>query len=412
MVETAIGMTNLGFIFYMRDVHGLAPGVVGWFAATWLICYVGGCLLLRLVIGRLKPRYCMLASTASMAALVLAVLLSPNIPLSFFLYGAYGLALSLFWPPLMGWISFGMEGRELGRAMARLTIVGTVGIVLGPFLAGILSEVAPALPVICAVILYSLTMVLISGASLFLPRIRGDSQDDANSGGDTQMAGRSTMLRYPAWIGLFGTCVVLGLVLNIFPMYARIDLGIDKGTVGILLLTRALGAGLGYVLMGRISFWHFKPVPMISGVAAVALAILLLPWIKSVILLLLLMFSLGPLHAVAFSYSFFHGATGSDKRSQRMAIHEALLAGGIITGSTVGGMLYQRFPMVTVSLVCAALVVIIIAIQIFLSVRAGYLDRARFGQGPCDQCQKKGIGVQTSPKLKTTKGPMTCEKIL
>lgn len=60
-----------------------------------------------------------------------------------------------------------------------------------------------------------------------------------------------------------------------------------------------------------------------------------------------------------------------------MAIHEALLAGGIITGSTVGGMIYQRFSMFAVSLVCAALVVIIIVIQIMLSVRAGYVDRAR-----------------------------------
>ncbi len=160
-------------------------------------------------------------------------------------------------------------------------------------------------------------------------------------------------------------------------MYARTDLGIEKGTVGILLLIRALGAGLGYVLMGRTTFWHFRPIPMISGVAAAAVAILLLPWIKSIYLLFLLMLSLGPLHALAFSYSFFHGATGSEKRSQRMAIHEALLAGGIITGSTVGGMLYQRYSMLTVSFVCAALVAVVIVFQIVLSVRAGYLDRAR-----------------------------------
>ncbi len=174
MVETATGMTNLGLIFYMRDIHGLAPGVVGWFAATWLICYVAGCLALRSIIGRIAPRNCMIASTAGMGVCVLAILHSPFIPRSFFLFGVYGLALSLFWPPLMGWISACREGKELGRAMSRLTIVGTMGILLGPFLAGILSEVDPALPVICAIALYFFTALLISAASLLLPSIRKD----------------------------------------------------------------------------------------------------------------------------------------------------------------------------------------------------------------------------------------------
>jgi predicted MFS family arabinose efflux permease len=113
---------------------------------------------------------------------------------------------------------------------------------------------------------------------------------------------------------------------------------------------------------------------MITGLFVIMAAILLLPWMQSVALLMATMFLLGPLHSLAFSYSFFHGVTGSIRRSQRMAIHEALLAGGIITGSTAGGMIYQRSSMVTVSLFVASVAIVVAAAQIYLSVRASKRD--------------------------------------
>jgi uncharacterized membrane protein YeaQ/YmgE (transglycosylase-associated protein family) len=49
-----------------------------------------------------------------------------------------------------------------------------------------------------------------------------------------------------------------------------------------------------------------------------------------------------------------------------MAIHEALLASGLIVGSAVGGQLYQHFSMSAVSVFCAALIGAAIGTQILL----------------------------------------------
>jgi predicted MFS family arabinose efflux permease len=49
-----------------------------------------------------------------------------------------------------------------------------------------------------------------------------------------------------------------------------------------------------------------------------------------------------------------------------MAIHEALLASGLIAGSAVGGELYQRFSMSAVGYFCIALIALAILFQIVL----------------------------------------------
>ncbi|HUV08332.1 MAG TPA: MFS transporter [Spirochaetia bacterium] len=390
MVEIAIGMASLGLIFYMRDVQGLKPAGVGWFAAVWMMCYVCGCLSLHPVMARILPRYGMIAATLLMGSCIAGILLSGSVVLSFVFYGIFGLGMSFFWPPLMGWVSFDVEGTELGKALSRLTSFSSIGVILSPFLAGTLSDFSPYLPLYCSVSLFVITACLLAGASLALPRIRGDSQREkveaAENGERDEHGGehgendlneasgnknnQGTLLRYPAWIGLFGTYTVFGVILNIFPMYARSELGISKSAIGTLLLVRAIGAACGYFMAGRTSVWHFRPVPMITGLFLMAVDILLLPWARSMVQLAVLMIVFGLLHSMSFSYSFFHGVTGTSRRSRRMAIHEALLAAGIITGSTIGGMIYQNASLRAVSLFCAGLGVVVISAQVVLSVSA------------------------------------------
>jgi predicted MFS family arabinose efflux permease len=49
-----------------------------------------------------------------------------------------------------------------------------------------------------------------------------------------------------------------------------------------------------------------------------------------------------------------------------MAIHEALLASGLIAGSAAGSQVYQHFSMTAVSVFCAALIALAIVIQMFM----------------------------------------------
>jgi len=368
LAETGLGMLNLGLIFYMREVFRLAPGQVGWLAATWETCYVCGCLTMRPIFERLRPRSALILAMTGMSGSVLAILVSRTVFLCYILYGFFGFSLSFFWAPLMSWVSSASEGRELGRAISRLTLASSAGIIASPFLAGLLSSLAPAYPLYAALLVFSSILTLLVGSSLIPEQKEMARPHEGGAAGESQ-ENKSTPLRYPAWVGLFCTYVCLAVVLNIFPMHARDVLGLSKKTIGTLLLMRALFTGFGYVLLGRLNFWHFNPLPMSASLGLLALLLLALPVARTPLCLGLILACLGPLVAFGFSSGFFHGASGSAHRASRLATHEALLALGMITGSAAGGQLYQRFSLGAVSLFCLGVLCTGIWLQLLLGLR-------------------------------------------
>jgi MFS family permease len=382
LTEIGLGMLTLGMVFYMREEFLLSPGLVGWNAATWQCCYVLGCLTMRPAFERLLPRYSMIFSTAGMSVAVTAILLSRSVTSVFILYGLFGFCLSFFWPPLMSWLSLGIEGRQLGRAMSRLTLVGNVAIIISPFLAGALSTLSPRYPLYGSVFVYLVTCLLLVGAALALPRIRSDRQSGGGNRGEADKPDRSSFLRFPAWVGLFVTYTVVGVIMTVFPMYARDEMGLGKSTIGFLLLCRALLTAAGYLVLGGKTFWHFRALPMITGLAFLAVLVFGISRFVSLPLLAVSLALIGPLIALAFSYSFFHGASGASRRATRMAIHEALLVSGLIFGSAAGAQVYQHYSMNAVSVFCAALIGVAIAVQILLvrGLRVSRTGVRRFGR--------------------------------
>ncbi len=364
LTETGLGMLTLGMVFYMREVFFLSPGLVGWIAATWQGCYVLGCLTMRPAFESLRPQYSMIFSTAGTGVAVAAILLSRSVVAAFLFYGLFGFCLSFFWPPLMSWLSLGIEGKRLGRAMSRLTLTGSIGIVISPFLAGMLSSVSPRYPLFAAAGLFTANCLVLTGAASVLPQIRSDKHRARRTKEEIDKKDQSTTLRYPAWIGLFATYTVMGVIITVFPMYARDDLGLSKSTIGILLLCRALCTALGFVILGRRSFWHFRSLPMITGSALLAVLVFGMSQTNSLAFLALSLALIGPLISLGFSYSFFHGASGASQRATRMAIHEALLASGLIAGSAAGSHFYQHYSMTAVSVFCAGVLAAAIVLQI------------------------------------------------
>ncbi|MDD3366475.1 MAG: hypothetical protein PHS67_04350, partial [Sphaerochaetaceae bacterium] len=79
---------------------------------------------------------------------------------------------------------------------------------------------------------------------------------------------------------------------------------------------------------------------------------------------ILFFFVFGMLFAMMYSFSIFHGASGSIHRSKRMLIHEMLLTIGTIVGSIVGGTVYQYLDFTRVLYACSVLVAIPIIIAL------------------------------------------------
>jgi len=364
---TALIVTTFSMIFYARDRFGASVSLIGWLAALPHLCYFCGCFLLRPVYRYLLPRHWLIASSVSAALLLIGILSVRSLALLFLLYGLFGFSQSLFWPPLMGWLSFAKEQQALNTALGRFNLAWSGGNIVAPFIAGYLLQRALFVPFEVA----ALIMIAISPAVLLVsricPRIRNDRRKEAIGGERENAEDRSTPLRYPAWIGLFAAYVILGITMSIFPLYLREEIGFPETRIGALLLLRALSSTGTFVLLARLSFWQFNTRLMIAGQAAIIPAAALLAFARSLPALSLVLAVFGALFALSYNNSLFHGVTGSIRRATRMAVHEGLLTAGMVTGSAIGGVLYQPGSFLRVVLFGCALVAAAVLAQIALA---------------------------------------------
>jgi MFS family permease len=364
------GLVTLGVIFYLRDVFLATPIQVGILTGLWSLSYIVGCIFLRPLTDGILPRYLLIVASLLECLFIALVLLTGNLAALFGLYALFGMSISFFWPPLMGWLSHGKEGSELGRLMARFNFSWSVGSIISPYLAGLLSERNTALPLFTGCILFLCAGSLIALASLTLPKIRADRAVHLRNRRGVNNDERSTPLRFPAWIGVLTTYTTIGVIVNIFPLYALNALELSKRSVGLIMQNRALFGMIGFVIMGRTTFWHFRPAQMLIGQVALIIFTILLMTVRTSLILGSVISCIGFFMAVSYFNSMFHGLSGSVNRSGRMAIHESLISSGLILGSVIGGLIYQRFAMAYVYLFCAAFMLFGAVLQGILSLRS------------------------------------------
>jgi MFS family permease len=360
---TALIVTTFSMIFYARDLFQASVSLIGWLAAVPHLCYFSGCFALRPLYRLLLPRHSLILATAAAAVLLVGMLLVRSLPLLFLLYGLFGFSLSLFWPPLMGWLSYGKEERALNTTLGRFNLSWSGGNIIAPFLAGFLLQQGISVPFRAAALIMTAICLIVLTVSLIVPGIRQDRQRESIRRGEEKPEDRSTPLRYPAWIGLFASYVILGITMSIFPLYLREEIGLTETRIGLLLLIRALFSTLGFIILARLSFWHFKSWLMILSQALIILVVGAMAALRTMPGFSVVLALFGLLFALSYDNSLFHGVSGSLRRSTRMAVHESLLTAGMIAGSAIGGILYQSGQFTRVLVFGCAVVAVAAAAQ-------------------------------------------------
>jgi len=302
----------------------------------------------------------MAAMNLGTALLLLAHLFTRNLASAFAVYGLYGFITALFWPRLMGWLSSGLEGQALSKATSAFSFSWSSGGIVAPYLAGLLAEKGRFLPVYVSIGVFAATGLFIALSSRLVatppfaptplaPAAKGSGgQTGAEAEGGARAeaattADRSTPLRFPAWIGVFLLYALLSVFFNIFPLFAKDELGLSESRIGLILLIRAVSTTAGFWILGRVETWHFKKAYIVAPIAIALLIDLAFIGVRSPLLFGVLLAVAGFFHAMAYNNSIFYGVSGALDRDKRMTIHEALLTAGQILGSLAGGMLYQRF---------------------------------------------------------------------
>jgi MFS family permease len=371
---------NFGLIFFMREVFGSSESVVGWLAAIVSLCYIIGCFVVRFCINRIAARHLLMISGSFAALLAFGIMMAPSVAWMFALNGLRGFVMSFFWPPMMGWLSMNAEGPELNRVFGRFNLSWSAGAIVAPFCAGWLTQWNVHLPLRAACVLYFANAALLGWAVFATRRPSGTLSHELGPQPDTPID-RSTWLRFPAWIGVFATYFGIGVVVSILPMAAKDVLHFGEGVIGGLLLMRSLAYTGGFVLLGRTTAWHFRSTPLWLALFLAAGAFLVLPGATSMYLIGATLGLFGFCCSVCYTYSLFHGTSGSLDRGRRMAIHEAMLSSGQVLGAAAGGMIYHAWSISHVYWLAAGLLATAGLVSIPLMAMAKVRDANHHASG-------------------------------
>lgn len=365
-LSLASGIVNYALIFYVRDLFHADKTAIGLISAGLDALYLVG-ILAFLAWKKPHPRHVLLLSSWAMAACVAVYLLIPQWTVTFVFHCLFGLAMALFWPRIMGWLSWGVEGDDLSRTMGRFNFSWAFGGILGPFVGGLLVEADPRWPFYAVIGLLVLVGALFPLGARLYPELktRHEPAPAADADATPGLTG-PTPLRYPARLGVANAYFLTGALLFIFPAFAKETLGFSESLIGTFLLVRLAVATVGFEVWGRWTFWHFRFGPLAAGMGALLVLIVLFPFGTQPWHFYLLFAAVGLVFSFLYSYALFHGVAGSRHRERSMTIHEAVLNVGLVLGTALGGWISETWSMAATFGVCAAVAAVLLAGQVVL----------------------------------------------
>lgn len=375
LMSLASGIENYALIFYVRDLFHADKTAIGLISSAFDLAYLGG-ILAFLAWKKPHPRGVLWFAAWAMAASIAVYLLAPDWTVTFVFHAAFGLAMALFWPRIMGWLSWGVEGRELAQTMGRFNFSWAFGGILAPWVGGLMVEADLRLPFWTAVGLLTLLGLLMPLGSRLFPEFRRPQDPPAAAKTGVGPAGaaeaaplRPSDLRLPGRLGIGGAYFLLGVLLFIFPAYAKESLGFSESLSGSFLLVRLAVATLGFGLWGRWPFWHERFWPLAVGMSALGGLTLAFLAGSQAWHFALLFAAVGLVFSFLYSYALFHGVAGSANRERSMTIHEAVLNLGLFAGTLLGGWVSQTWSMGTAFGLVAVVTGALLTLQVVLRGR-------------------------------------------
>jgi len=292
--------------------------------------------------------------------------------------GTGGAAMALYWPFLMSWVSANYEGVELNRRFGRYNGSWSGGALIGPAIGGWLVGADPLYPMVAGVGCLVVSFVLLGFA-------RNHGDESASGDGPENGAGEAVPsvrllagYRWMARVALFCAWVSVAIARSQFALLFT-GFGYSEPQFGIFLTIFAVCNFLALVGAGRWAFWHFRFGPLALAQAALAVALLMIVYGRTLAVFYPAAVILGLAFGFVYSSHLFYGASTSRKRSVSMAVHEIVISVGITVGAATGGVLARHvgsyapywFAIATVGVGGVTQAVI------FLVLRTGTLIRGR-----------------------------------
>lgn len=367
-----------GFLFGMRSgilmvtwpwwimniLHG-GSAAVGAIGAVWTLGYIIFCLLIGPHADKVNARKMIMMAMTASACLITIMPLMPSVALLLMIIGIEGAASGMIWPPLMGWLSVGHQGRRLNKRITFFSFSAYFGSVIGYSISGWLWSKwsSHLLPYITTVII--VIGAIIMAASAYHRKANPIGQQWDKTG---KLPPEATIFRIMSIIAVIIAGAAFGTIQ--FPMVSLMkQMGFGPKIHAPIGASIGIAVMCGFFLLGRTTRWHYKKL-FFWGIQVI-IAIMVLAISTSVSAWQLGVYSVTAAFGISvyFISDLYYAVSITERRIHATAIHEICTSGGYMIGSFGGGALARLIGLRQIFPVMAGVIILALIAQIFIYYR-------------------------------------------
>jgi len=354
-MDVAIGMIfiSIPLLAIKLGANALTLGGLGFIGGLFYV-------LFSLPFGKLSDhlgrKYILLSGCLGYFLSSFALSVSTQLYQLFIFMALVGVAGAMFWPSLEAWIAERGDRESLTKRVSFFNISWCAGAAVGPLMGGMLFQFNYHLPFYLAGFLSLLMAFLILNEPLDDKREGSFALKETLSKGDPALQGNFPSRKeafsylYAAWIANFASYFSIGMIRYLFPKLS-IELNIQPFILGILLGVVALSETLVFYVLGKVSFWHYRWLPLFSLQLLGIIGLIFIFLGNSLAIFLLAFILVGAGAGMSYFSSLFYGLNDHRDRGAKSGIHEAVLGGGALFGPLAGGIFAQAYTLRTPYLV-------------------------------------------------------------
>jgi MFS family permease len=348
LMAVAASIFLIAVPFVVKRLGG-SDGTVGVTLSLNFTAYLAACLALSPILDRFNSKRLVqvgiVGVTLSTLGLFLTLLWAKELSRPIWIVNLFSALIGIFsasyWPPMMGWISRGFEGKELSHRLGSYNMSWSTGNWISPYLGGVLVSINSGLPIIVSCCVAASCLAVVSWSRN--PR-RDVGQTVINTGEPKFEFNKNLPLfQWMARFALVSSFLCVGLVRSQLGLFFKFQLGYSESAYGIAVMAMTLGNFLMFWAMGRWHGWHYGLWKFLGAQLFLSLSMLLILGFTSLWILVAATGIIGIAEAFIYASHLFYNVSGAKSRSGLMALHEFLLSVGLVIGSLAGGYVSDAF---------------------------------------------------------------------
>ena len=356
--QASIYMINLAIVYYLRYSFSLSSLLIGIAASTYTVAYFVGCIVLPRFVERFKSPTAVKISILLLSLSAYGVITTRSVPLIYILLVVYGLSMCFLWPPMEAWITHGLEGEEMKKALGGFCFSWSFGMAVSPVFTTLFASLG-----ISKAFLFAIAQFILMAALVFFVASREKAPGKDSHGPETESEEQPAPLdlRLLSRTAVFLGYAVLIALQNMFPLYASETLSRSGSWTGFMLFLRGLASCLAFVYVAKVSWWQFRTGMIKLFMVILALLCLIPMFLSSSFPMAVFFIIFGTIYVFGYEFSIFHCAVGKKDRTRAMMFHEAMISIGSVCGALIGGFLFDKagFKAIMTALSAATVLILI-----------------------------------------------------